>query len=119
VKLAVEIAASILGLALLIGSYFVWAGMPPYVERDNHERDLQQIDVELAGSGAAFYEYQQFILRKDIRQQEQMKRIMLENPKEKQEWFKFYEEDLQNLKLQEEKNKKTIEKYEKRLEKKQ
>jgi len=117
-KLALEIAGSLLGLVVIIGGYFVWAGMPPYVEKDNHQRDHSDIDVELAGSGAAFYEYQQFILRKDIRQQEQMKRIMLENPKEKQEWFKFYEEGLQLLKEQEEKNEKTIEKYEKRLEKK-
>jgi len=82
-KLALEIAGSILGLVIIIGGYFVWAGMPPYVERDNHGRDHQDIDVELAGSQAAFYEYQQFILRKDIREQEQMKRIMLENPIEK------------------------------------
>ena len=46
-----------------------------------------------------------------------MKRIMLENPVKKQEWFKFYEEGLQLLKEQEEKNETNIEKYEKRLEK--
>ena len=116
-KLALEIAGSLLGLVVIVGGWFVWAGMPPYVERDNHGRDHQDIDVELAGSQAAFYEYQQYILRKDIRQQEQMKRIMLENPVEKQEWFKFYEEGLQLLKEQEEKNETNIEKYEKRLEK--
>lgn len=96
----------------------MWAGMPPYVERDNHGRDHQEIDYEIAGGQATFYEYQQSILRKDIREQEQMKRIMLENPIEKREWFKFYEKDLQELKEQKEKNEKTIEKYQKRLEKK-
>jgi len=116
-KLALEIAGSLLGLVVIIGGWFVWAGMPPYVEKGNHQRDHSDIDVELAGSQAAFYEYQQFILRKDIRQQEQMKRIMLETPIEKSEWFKFYEDDLLELKEQEEKNKKNIEKYEKRLEK--
>jgi len=118
VKLALEIAGSILGLVIIIGGWFVWAGMPPYVERDNHGRDHQEVDIELAGSQAAFYEYQQFILRKDIRQQEQQKRIMLENPKEKREWFKFFEEGLQELKVQQKKNEKNIEKYEQRLEKK-
>jgi len=116
-KLALQIAGSILGLVALIGGYFVWAGMPPYVERDNHERDHQEVDVELAGSQAAFYEYQQYIIRKDIRQQEQQKRMMLEDPKEKKEWFKYYEQGLQELKVQEEKNQNTIKKYEKRLEK--
>jgi len=116
-KLPLQIAGSILGLAALIGSYFVWAGMPPYVERDNHGRDHKEIDFELAGSQAVFYEYQQFIIRKDIREQEQQKRMMLENPKEKKEWFKYYEEGLQELKVQKEKNQKTIEQYQKRLEK--
>jgi len=116
-KLALEVGASLLGIVLIIGGYFTWAGMPPYVEKDNHGRDHREVDIELAGSQAAFYEYQQFILRKDIRQQEQQKRIMLESPKEKKEWFKFYEKDLQQLKEQEKKNKKQIEKFEKRLDK--
>jgi len=116
-KLALEVGGGILGLVFLIGSYFVWAGMPPYLGKADHGRDHRDIDVELAGSQAAFYEYQQFILRKDIRQQEQMKRIMLENPKEKREWFKFYEEGLQELKQQEFKNQKKIDTFEKRLEK--
>jgi len=116
-KLALEIAGSILGLVVVIGGYFVWAGMPPYKTEKDHARDYRVLEVEVVGGQAQFYEYQQFILRKDIRNLEQQKREMLKNVSEEKEWFKFYEEELQELKESQKKNQKTIDKYEKRLEK--
>ena len=116
-KLVLEIIG---GLILVVGSiagFFTWAGTPPYMEEENHKREYRAIEVEMVGGQAQFYEYQQFILRKDIRELEQQKREMIKNVSEKKEWFKFYEEELQELKESQKKNQKTIEKYEKRLEK--
>jgi len=116
-KLALEIAGSILGLVVIVGGYFVWAGMPPYKTEKDHARDYRELEIEVVGGQAQFYEYQQFILRKDIRELEQQKREMLKNVSEEKEWFKFYEEELEELKESKKKNQKTIERYEKRLEK--
>ena len=116
-KLALEIAGSILVLVAIVGGYFVWAGIPPYKTEKDHARDYRELEVEVVGGQAQFYEYQQFILRKDIRELEQQKREMLKNVSEKKEWFKYFEEELQELRESQKKNQKTINKYEKRLEK--
>lgn len=115
-KLALEIAGSILGLVVVIGGYFVWAGIPPYKTEKDHAREYRTLEVEMVGGQAQFYEYQQSILRKDIRELERQKREMIKNVSEEKEWFKFYEDELQELKESQIKNQKTIEKYEKRLE---
>jgi len=116
-KLALEIAGSILGLVVLIGGYFVWAGIPPYKTEKNHAREYRELEIEVVGGQAQFYEFQQFILRKDIRELEEQKREMLKNISEEEEWFRFYEDDLEELKESQKKNQKIIDKYEKRLEK--
>jgi len=115
-KLALEVIG---GLILLIGGiagFFTWAGTPPYVEHDNHQREYRTLEMEVVGGQAQFLEYQQFILRKDIRRLEQQKREMLKNPREAKEWFKFYQKDLDVLKEQQRRNTKTIKQYERRME---
>ncbi len=116
-KLALEVGGSLLAIVLIIGGYFTWAGMPPYVEHDNHKREYRTLEVEVVGGALQFYEYRQSLQRQEIEKKEQQKREMLKNVSEKAEWFKYYEQGLRDLKEDKDKTDKTVDKYEKRLEK--
>ena len=116
-KLALQIAGSILGLVFLIGSYFVWAGLPPYKTERDHAREYRAMEIEVVGGQAQFYEYRQSLQRREIEGKEQQKREMLKNPRERTEWYKYHEKGLRKLKEDKEKTDKRIKTYEKRLEK--
>jgi len=98
-KLALEVGGSLLAIVLIIGGYFTWAGMPPYVEHDNHKREYRTLEIEVVGGAL-----------------QQQKREMLKNVSEKAEWFKYYEQGLRDLKAEKAKTDKTVGKFEKRLE---
>ena len=117
-KLALEVIGGIILLIGGIAGFFTWAGTPPYVEHDNHKREYRTLEVEVVGGALQFYEYRQSLQRQEIERKEQQKREMLKNGNEKVEWFKYYEQALQDLKAEKTKTDKTVKKFEKRLERK-
>ena len=116
-KLALEIAGGIVLMVAAVGSWFTFAGVPPYKNAEDHTEELHDLEMEVVGNQIQVFDYRQSNLQREIWNLEDRKARMLRTTQGRDEWFRVWERRLKQLIERKDKNKKVIDKYEKRLSK--